>query len=68
MWQPIETSPKEETILVWSQGDVSVARGSHGVFVAWADGMPVCPQFSHDTTPVFVHPTHWMPLPNPPAK
>ncbi len=63
-WQPIETAPKDQDVLVWSHGDASIARGAHGTFLAMADGMPAC---TSDGRGVFVQPTHWMPIPPAPC-
>ena len=64
-WQPIETAPKDATVLVWSAGDCTVAQSDgRGGFLALADGMPA---FHGDgSSAVWVHPTHWQPLPAPP--
>jgi hypothetical protein len=76
-WQPIETAPKDGTpIDVWlgnaEQSDIDfycndgTKRSTgwsfrHGQFRPAAVGVP-----SLDRITVFVEPTHWMPLPEPP--
>lgn len=61
-WQPIETAPKDERILVYQDGAMHVAHHkSHGIVFAIVedrDNAYVC------TPP----PTHWMPLPPPPSE
>ena len=62
-WQPIETAPKDVTVLFWNGEDV--CEGSYEVTDWWSEGdrrdreygLPLCPQ-----------PTHWMPLPAPPTE
>lgn len=62
-WQPIETAPKTDSVLLWN--GVRVFEGSINSGVWWSEfdmgdyeqGMPEAPQ-----------PTHWMPLPEPPRK
>lgn len=58
-WQPIETAPKDgRYILGCYKSDVFAMRfrPTHGTCYEWQlhDGYPECP-------------THWMPLPEPPA-
>jgi hypothetical protein len=65
-WQPIETSPTDETVvLVWDGDSVSIARyySLSGCWMAMANGT-----FAYDGTEsiTMVVPTHWMPLPEPP--
>jgi hypothetical protein len=56
-WQPIETAPRDGTeILVWG--------GGHDVASVWWQDGDEDVWFNGD---VIVHPTHWMPLPKPPA-
>lgn len=60
-WQPIETAPKGQVILGYqaTPGD-------------WEGRMAVCWDFAPDGRSLFIGdgglmPTHWQPLPNPPA-
>ena len=66
MWQPIETAPKDTWVLVWEPGVLpqfvghEVARqetGGVGRDTGWFS-------IYHEET---LTPTHWMPLPEPPA-
>jgi hypothetical protein len=59
-WQPIETAPKDEIVLIVFICSCSqeVALGSH----AFGDNWEVRDRDYDDT----VCPTHWMPLPEPP--
>jgi hypothetical protein len=55
-WQPIETAPKDGTRIIGSHREwVEVLEASNG---AWF-------QFDLDCFTTY-HPTHWMPLPEPP--
>ncbi len=55
-WQPIETAPRDGAhILVWdSLRKIPVPAQFDGVYIAHFLGDKV------------IHPTHWMPLPQPP--
>jgi len=54
-WQPIETAPRDGTIILLSTPKGRVADGMwHKRYGVWA------------WTYVMVEPTHWMPLPEPP--
>lgn len=65
-WQPIETAPKDETVLVWvpSEGRIFAAEWVSYPFPHWQ------PEYSE----VFMlyeeeeRATHWMPLPKPPQR
>lgn len=60
-WQPIETAPKDGTaILVWTGRRCTCANWSNRQFKRWNNG------WDHDRNG-FIDPTHWMPLPEPPA-
>jgi len=62
MWQPIETAPKDgSSILLWN-GDFVAS----GAWEPWpVDGHIMHRATDHDWT--CDDPTHWMPLPDPPA-
>lgn len=65
-WQPIETAPKDRPILV--------ARGEYMAVVEWEDyAVELCDGVGWRDMGdmgwggmIGVHPTHWMPLPDPP--
>lgn len=62
-WQPIETAPGSDVlVLLWWAGTVEIApaRYDDGTIV-WAYD-----EWANSAGKV-VSPTHWMPLPNPPA-
>jgi hypothetical protein len=58
-WQPIDTAEKrlEWEILVWDGKSMKIAY--------WDFGFWACE--SNSDEPIFVEPTHWMPLPKSPA-
>lgn len=62
-WQPIETAPRDETVLV-AGGDatypVTACWGGEFGECWWVDGQ-------EDVHVEIGWPTHWMPLPSPPA-
>ena len=53
-WQPIETALKDGTIVLLSYYDGQVETG-YWNGILWAD------------TLILLKPTHWMPIPEPPA-
>lgn len=60
-WQPIETAPKtNRSILVWCPERRNIFQVCWGGFDGWLYFGP----FTHS---VYENPTHWMPLPAPPA-
>lgn len=78
-WQPIATAPKDGTrVLVWKasvflahweldfstewdeEAEVSKSRG------AWTDG--TVKSWNYQEEQEIENPTHWMPLPDPPAQ
>lgn len=67
-WQPIETAPKDQSILVYGvwQSELGGSTDEPCIWMAW---------FSYDMWHVegtdyyacyVINPTHWMPLPQPP--
>lgn len=59
-WQPIDTAPKDNWILVW--GPSSLVRDAHwislpGGIEGWTEGERI----------LTIKITHWMPLPEPPV-
>jgi hypothetical protein len=68
-WQPIETAPKDREIFLWypARDDGSPAGFSQG---RWCDAVingEVKGFAWMDAAYVNHHPTHWMPLPEPPS-
>jgi hypothetical protein len=67
-WQPIETAPKDGTpILITRPTKFKVEEGWH--VVRWEDDEDwwVCHDGKFDTMLRGNEPTHWQPLPAPPA-
>lgn len=59
-WQPIETAPKDGAILVWMDGYIIEVRWTNeSVKPGWVS--------AETGYKVGSAPTHWMPLPAPPA-
>jgi hypothetical protein len=57
-WQPIETAPTDETVLIyWDQGVQAGYLNPEDGWYAVA---------GHGSKWLYQPPTHWMPLPNPP--
>lgn len=74
MWQPIETAPKGEQVMIYSKGNrISTARFENMPFVGeyWYVVVPCAGGFGtgSDTCIRWIEdmPTHWMPLPEPPS-
>jgi hypothetical protein len=67
-WQPIETAPKDERILVYSPS----YKECFVVFFAWSIDDMKDTQWviakGEDVTFVVRDPSHWMPLPTPPKE
>ena len=60
-WQPIETAPTDcGELLLWVPDAEAVRIGTYspGFQGGWHLGW----------TPIRIHPTHWMPLPEPPEE
>jgi hypothetical protein len=75
-WQPIETAPKDEIVLLSHEMDkkqlVTQAAYSHEKLIWWpvSEFSVMCEniiQSGASITFQIVDPTHWMPLPTPPA-
>ena len=60
-WQPIETAPKNETVLVWLNN--IDGECSYSDIADISCGQPYCRSVDVDEVKV----THWMPLPAPPV-
>ncbi len=59
-WQPIETAPQDGThVLGWAEGSFAVVNFAHDTW--WLSEVG---SFAEDGS---WYPTHWMPLPDPPA-
>ena len=82
-WQPIETAPKDGTVIdVWlgDNGDPTTTAGVSEVEFYCTPGTKRAPGWSWDSrrvkwvprqglgTPVFVQPSHWQPLPEGPQE
>jgi hypothetical protein len=75
-WQPIETAPKDYDVLVWGKGlsqpimaiyrDCTVPASS-GWYYSYGGGRCPHPQLLSEYPMQFEF-THWMPLPEPPAR
>lgn len=60
-WQPIETAPKDTTVLLYGAKRLEMCVGMNHSRDGWVT----------DTTSEWLSmytPTHWMPLPEPPKK
>lgn len=68
VWQPIETIPKGQNVLVWSKwsGEIGDPLDEYGIYMAEADDL--CIVGGDYYTAYADKPTHWMPLPEPPTK
>lgn len=78
-WQPIETAPHNETIILANFTERCLLRDAPHVWTAeyvteWVSldgekvkGKPMWCECSHAATHFNGKPTHWMPLPPPPA-
>ena len=73
-WQPIETAPKDGTILVFGQpsdlemdGAILVSYKGPAIYsAAWDEIDEAFCLSGGSWLGPFVEPTHWMPLPKPP--
>lgn len=60
-WQPIETAPKDETpVLLWAN---TRRDREYSHWIGAFDGE----NWRDEVEGHFLQPTHWMPLPDPPA-
>ena len=75
MWQPIETAPKDEIVLLSHEMDgkqiVTQAAYSHEKLIWWpvSEFSVMCENIIPSGASItfqIVDPTHWMPLPTPP--
>lgn len=64
-WQPIETAPKDGTrVLLWSRGFLPMLG-------AWLEHTGMAyqkPAWWSNNVPIIPQPTHWFPIPTPPAE
>jgi hypothetical protein len=80
-WQPIETAPKMRTLLLFAVSDVDangtvrnwhMATGSYhtGYDDEYSKARGISPWCwdGHQLKVYELHPTHWMPLPDPPKE
>ena len=63
-WEPIKTAPKDRTLLLCLDGK-SVALG---IWKKTFDGEMWVNEEYAETIPLYLEPTHWMPLPEPPKE
>ena len=63
-WKPIETAPKDQSIIAWEDGVMGEAYYDHEDHSWWwANTAP------HDFDPSnAIYPTLWHPMPGPPAQ
>lgn len=62
-WQPIETAPQHGQVLLYLNGDMYVGVWTQNPYTGdEAFAVAELP----DEKRAIVHPTHWMPLPEPP--
>lgn len=61
-WQPIETAPKDGTVVIGYDPSGAYATRSGFEFMRWLDGQWCDPETHR------MYPTHWMPLPDPPEQ
>lgn len=64
-WRPIETAPRDQRVLVWSGAELYAAHWAKNPFTddeAW-----IIAEWGDKGEQALVRPTHWMPLPLPPA-
>ena len=62
-WQPIETAPKDGRAIQLVSGNWQTTGSWHKAYQCWTTNGPVYSKYPADEQP-----THWMPLPAPPAK
>ena len=60
-WQPIDTAPPNEPVLVWVVGELRLARWKYGS--GWNSWLTIPGQYQ-----LPVQPTHWRPVPDPPTE
>lgn len=67
-WMPIESAPKDETWIILTDG-IGVCPGYWGGTYFGYDPAWIVAAHRADHTPIELehNPTHWMPLPDPPA-
>lgn len=74
-WQPIDTAPKMKTILLFAVTDIGEGgtvrnwrMGTGAWHTGWENDDKYSPwEWGRQLYKYDVHPTHWMPLPDPPA-
>lgn len=62
-WQPIETAPHRGQVLLYLNGDMYVGVWTQNPYTG-DEAFAVADLGEHGRA--IVHPTHWMPLPEPP--
>ena len=63
-WQPIETAPEGEVVLVW---DADAEEFFPAEFLSQVTGWGNPGEWMDWHGMRLLHPTHWMPLPDPPT-
>lgn len=63
-WRPIESAPKDGTVLVWLSEPHKSMNSNVGVALFHPNVRFINGLFAHDLP----EPTHWMPLPTPPTE
>ena len=65
-WQPIETAPKDQAVLVWLPGAATGLEMEIG-YCSSSDPDGDWYPSTHVGFPIDIPPTHWMPLPKDPT-
>lgn len=65
-WQPIETAPKDDWVIVYLPWVNEVRQARYNYSHRGSIGWKICFGSQHPTT-IYSTPSHWMPLPRPPA-
>jgi hypothetical protein len=65
-WQPIETAPKGECVLLFSPDAADWYSVCVGYAISDEDGVAWYSQEESVGQPIDAQPSHWMPLPEPP--
>ena len=68
-WQPIETAPKDDLILVsFYYKYTDELTKSHMKITYWSDSEKGWDGMAQSIRTGVINPTHWMPLPKPPTQ
>lgn len=66
-WQPIETAPKDGTVVLIHDPDDAPYTGIVTIGLFDGEKWNGCDHGYHMNAGIIVAPTHWMPLPSPPG-